>query len=178
MEISKAFTFDDILLEPRKSSVQPKNCSTSTFLTKNLKLDVPIISAAMDTVSESKLAIAMAQLGGAACIHKNMTVEQQVSEVLKVKKFESGMVIDPITIGPNNLISDVKKIIREKNISGIPVVDNSNKILGIITNRDLRFSSNDNTKVKDLMTKMLLQLNKATKLMMQKSFYTRIELKS
>jgi len=164
MEISKAFTFDDILLEPRKSSVQPKNCSTSTFLTKNLKLDVPIISAAMDTVSESKLAIAMAQLGGAACIHKNMTVEQQVSEVLKVKKFESGMVIDPITIGPNNLISDVKKIIREKNISGIPVVDNSNKILGIITNRDLRFSSNDNAKVKDLMTKDVVTIKQGYKI--------------
>ena len=164
MEISKAFTFDDILLEPRKSSVQPKNCSTFTFLTKNLKLDVPIISAAMDTVSESKLAIAMAQLGGAACIHKNMTVEQQVSEVLKVKKFESGMVIDPITIGPNNLISDVKKIIREKNISGIPVVDNSNKILGIITNRDLRFSSNDNAKVKDLMTKDVVTIKQGYKI--------------
>jgi IMP dehydrogenase len=164
MEISKAFTFDDILLEPRKSSVQPKNCSTSTFFTKNLKLDAPIISAAMDTVSESKLAIAMAQLGGVACIHKNMTVEQQVSEILKVKKFESGMVIDPITIGPNNLISDVKKIIREKNISGIPVVDNSNKILGIITNRDLRFSSNDNAKVKDLMTKNVVTIKQGYKI--------------
>ncbi len=125
---------------------------------------MPIISAAMDTVSESKLAIAMAQLGGVACIHKNMTVEQQVSEVLKVKKFESGMVIDPITIGPNNLISDVKKIIREKNISGIPVVDNSNKILGIITNRDLRFSSNDNAKVKDLMTKDVVTIKQGYKI--------------
>jgi IMP dehydrogenase len=164
MEISKAFTFDDILLEPKKSSVQPKNCSTSTYLTKNLKIEVPIISAAMDTVSESKLAIAMAQLGGAACIHKNMTVEQQVSEVLKVKKFESGMVVDPITIGPNNLISDVKKIIREKNISGIPVVDNFNKILGIITNRDLRFSTNDSAKVRDLMTKDVVTIKQGYKI--------------
>lgn len=158
MEIHKAYTFDDVLLVPKKSNVQPTSCITSTYISKNIKLEIPIISAAMDTVSESKLAIAMAQLGGIACIHKNMTEEEQVLEVLKVKKYESGMVINPITIGPNNSILDVKKIIKEKNISGIPVVDSGNKILGIITNRDLRFSNNDKAKVKDLMTKNVITI--------------------
>jgi IMP dehydrogenase len=158
MEISKAYTFDDVLLIPQKSSVQPSNCNTSTYISKNIKLETPIISAAMDTVSESKLAIAMAQLGGASCLHKNMSQDDQVQEVLKVKKYESGMVVNPITIGPNNSILDVKNIIREKNISGIPVVNLENKILGIITNRDLRFSNNDKAKVKDLMTKNVITI--------------------
>ena len=158
MEISKAYTFDDILLVPQKSNVKPSDCQTATYLSKKIKLEVPIISAAMDTVSESKLAIAMAQLGGASCIHKNMSIEQQVDEVLKVKKYESGMVVDPITIGPDNNISDVKRIISEKSISGIPVVNKNNQILGIITNRDLRFNLNDKIKVKDLMTKDVITI--------------------
>ena len=158
MEISKAYTFDDVLLIPQKSNVQPSNCNTSTYISKNIKLETPIISAAMDTVSESKLAIAMAQLGGVSCLHKNMSQDDQVQEVLKVKKYESGMVVNPITIGPNNSILDVKNIIREKNISGIPVVNLENKILGIITNRDLRFSNNDKAKVKDLMTKNVITI--------------------
>ena len=158
MEISKAYTFDDVLLIPQKSSVQPSGCSTATNLSKNIKLEVPILSAAMDTVSESKLAIAMAQLGCASCLHKNMSIDQQVEEVLKVKKYESGMVINPITIGPDNLISEVRLIIKEKHISGIPVVNSQNKILGIITNRDLRFSRNDKAKVKDLMTKNVITI--------------------
>ena len=158
MEISKAYTFDDILLIPQKSNVKPSDCHTATYLSKKIKLEVPIISAAMDTVSESKLAIAMAQLGGASCIHKNMSIEQQVDEVLKVKKYESGMVVDPITIGPDNNISDVKRIITEKSISGIPVVNKNNQILGIITNRDLRFNLNDKIKVKDLMTKDVITI--------------------
>ena len=158
MEISKAYTFDDILLVPQKSNVKPSDCQTATYLSKKIKLEVPIISAAMDTVSESKLAIAMAQLGGASCIHKNMSIEQQVDEVLKVKKYESGMVVDPITIGPDNNISDVKRIITEKSISGIPVVNKNNQILGIITNRDLRFNLNDKIKVKDLMTKDVITI--------------------
>ena len=158
MEISKAYTFDDVLLIPQKSSVQPSTCDTSSIISKNIKLQVPIISAAMDTVSESKLAIAMAQLGGVSCLHKNMSIKSQVDEVLKVKKYESGMVVNPITIGPKNLISDVKKIIKEKNISGIPVVNEHNEVLGIITNRDLRFSRNDKMKVKELMTKNVITI--------------------
>ncbi len=158
MEISKAYTFDDVLLIPQKSSVQPSSCNTSSIISRNIKLQVPIISAAMDTVSESKLAIAMAQLGGVTCLHKNMSVKSQVDEVLKVKKYESGMVVNPITIGPKNLISDVKKIIKEKNISGIPVVNENNVVLGIITNRDLRFSRNDKMKVKELMTKNVITI--------------------
>ena len=114
MEISKAYTFDDVLLIPQKSSVQPSGCSTTTSLSKNIRLEVPILSAAMDTVSESKLAIAMAQLGGASCLHKNMSIDQQVEEVLKVKKYESGMVVNPITIGPDNSISEVRSIIKIK----------------------------------------------------------------
>ena len=158
MEISKAYTFDDVLLIPQKSSVQPSTCDTSSIISKNIKLKVPIISAAMDTVSESKLAISMAQLGGVSCLHKNMSIKSQVNEVLKVKKYESGMVVNPITIGPKNLISDVKKIIKEKNISGIPVVNEYNEVLGIITNRDLRFSRNDKMKVKELMTKNVITI--------------------
>tara|TARA_B100000963_G_scaffold234890_1_gene205266 strand:+ start:1132 stop:2592 length:1461 start_codon:yes stop_codon:yes gene_type:complete len=158
MEISKAYTFDDVLLIPQKSTVQPSFCNTSSNISKNIKLQVPIISAAMDTVSESKLAIAMSQLGGVSCLHKNMSIKSQVDEVLKVKKYESGMVVNPITIGPKNLISDVKKIIKEKNISGIPVVNDSNEVLGIITNRDLRFSRNDKMKVKELMTKNVITI--------------------
>jgi len=114
MEISKAYTFDDVLLVPQKSSVRPTECKTTTNISKKIKLEIPIISAAMDTVSESKLAIAMAQLGGAACLHKNLSIESQVAEVLKVKKYESGMVVNPITIGPENSILEVKKIIKEK----------------------------------------------------------------
>ena len=158
MEISKAYTFDDVLLIPQKSGVQPSSCNPSSNISKNIKLYVPIISAAMDTVSESKLAIAMAQLGGVSCLHKNMSIKSQVEEVLKVKKYESGMVVNPITIGPKNLISDVKKIIKEKNISGIPVVNENNIVLGIITNRDLRFSRNDKMKVKELMTKNVITI--------------------
>ena len=158
MEISKAYTFDDVLLIPQKSGVQPSSCNPSSNISKNIKLHVPIISAAMDTVSESKLAIAMAQLGGVSCIHKNMSIKSQAEEVLKVKKYESGMVVNPITIGPKNLISDVKKIIKEKNISGIPVVNENNVVLGIITNRDLRFSRNDKMKVKELMTKNVITI--------------------
>tara|TARA_A100001388_G_C28739642_1_gene486129 strand:- start:37 stop:1497 length:1461 start_codon:yes stop_codon:yes gene_type:complete len=158
MEIPRAYTFDDVLLIPQKSSVQPSFCNPSSNISKNIKLQVPIISAAMDTVSESKLAIAMAQLGGVSCLHKNMSIKSQVNEVLKVKKYESGMVVNPITIGPKNLISDVKKIIKEKNISGIPVVNENNIVLGIITNRDLRFSRNDKMKVKELMTKNVITI--------------------
>ena len=158
MEIYKAYTFDDVLLIPQKSSVQPSSCSTSSTISKNIGLQVPIISAAMDTVSESKLAIAMSQLGGVSCLHKNMSIKSQVDEVLKVRKYESGMVVNRITIGPKNLISDVKKIIKEKNISGIPVVNDNNVVLGIITNRDLRFSRNDKMKVKELMTKNVVTI--------------------
>jgi len=178
MEISKAFTFDDVLLIPKKSAVQPSACKTASSISKNIKLEVPILSAAMDTVSESKLAIAMAQLGGASCLHKNLSIEQQVNEVRKVKKYESGMVINPITIGPENLILDVKKIIKEKNISGIPVVNNKNKILGIITNRDLRFSRNDKAKVKDLMTRNVVTIKQGYSSNDEKNYFINIELKN
>ena len=123
MEPNKAFTFDDVLLVPKKSNHLPSNSITKTFLTNQISLGIPIVSAAMDTVSNYRLAIAIAQLGGIACIHKNMSVEEQSMQVKNVKKFESGMVIDPITIDPDADISEAIKLMTQNRISGIPVVE-------------------------------------------------------
>ena len=159
MELKKALTFDDVLLVPKKSSHLPASSITRTSLTNNISLGIPIISAAMDTVSDYRLAIAMAQLGGIACIHKNMTVDEQSTQVKNVKKFESGMVVDPITIGPDEDISAAIHLMSSNKISGIPVVDNKKKLVGILTNRDLRFAKNTKAKVKDLMTKKVVTVN-------------------
>jgi len=159
MEINKALTFDDVLLVPKKSNHLPVDSVTKTFLTNDISLGIPIISAAMDTVSDYRLAIAIAQLGGIACIHKNMTIEEQSQQVKNVKKFESGMVIDPITISPDEDISFAVNLMKTNKISGIPVVDKNKKLVGIITNRDLRFTKNLKAKVKDLMTKKVITVN-------------------
>ena len=159
MEINKALTFDDVLLVPKKSNHLPADSVTKTFLTNDISLGIPIISAAMDTVSDYRLAIAIAQLGGIACIHKNMTIEEQSQQVKNVKKFESGMVIDPITISPDEDISFAVNLMKNNKISGIPVVDKNKKLVGIITNRDLRFTKNLKAKVKDLMTKKVITVN-------------------
>jgi len=159
MEINKALTFDDVLLVPKKSSHLPTESVTKTFLTNDISLGIPIISAAMDTVSDYRLAIAIAQLGGIACIHKNMTIEEQSQQVKNVKKFESGMVIDPITISPEEDISFAINLMKTNKISGIPVVDKNKKLVGIITNRDLRFTKNLKAKVRDLMTKKIITVN-------------------
>jgi len=159
MEINKALTFDDVLLVPKKSNHLPADSVTKTFLTNDISLGIPIISAAMDTVSDYRLAIAIAQLGGIACIHKNMTIEEQSQQVKNVKKFESGMVIDPITISPDEDISFAVNLMKTNKISGIPVVDKNKKLVGIITNRDLRFTKNLKAKVKDLMTKKVITVN-------------------
>ncbi len=151
--IKEGLTFDDILLVPARSEVLPREVDVTTYLTSEIKLNIPLISAAMDTVTESKMAIAMAAQGGIGIIHKNMTIEQQASEVDKVKRSESGMITDPITLLPEAKISDALKIMAEYHISGIPVIDEKNKLIGIITNRDLRFEPNLNLQVKDLMTK-------------------------
>lgn len=148
-----SLTFDDVLLKPAASDFHPSKADTSTFMTKKIKLGVPLISSAMDTVTESALAIAMAQNGGIGCIHKNLPIEVQANEVRKVKKFESGMVVNPITIKPDAKLRDVLSVMSEQHISGIPVVNESGKLMGIITNRDVRFASDMRQKVSELMTK-------------------------
>src|SRR5271154_279917 len=139
MELLEALTFDDVLLKPRASSVLPADADTSTRLTREITLGIPLMSAAMDTVTESRLAIAMAQHGGIGCIHKNLTPEAQADEVRKVKKFESGMVINPVTIHPEATLSQALGLMKENHISGIPVLEpKTGKLVGILTNRDVR----------------------------------------
>jgi len=149
----KALTFEDILLVPQYSEVLPKEVSVKTKLTRRVDLNIPLVSAAMDTVTESKTAIAMARLGGIGIIHKNMDIESQAKEVQKVKKSESGIIIDPIFILPNRSVAEAEALMSEYKISGVPVVDNSFKLVGIITNRDLRFINNMSVKVESVMTK-------------------------
>ena len=159
-QVKEFLTFDDVLLQPRKSSVLPNHVNIQTQLTKDISLNIPILSAAMDTVTESGMAIAMAQNGGLGVIHKNFDIATQASEVARVKRFEAGIVYNPITMSPNNTIEDVFAIMDEKNISGFPVVDKNNKLLGIITNRDVRFVTNKKSMVKDYMTKKVITIQK------------------
>ncbi len=156
-KIYDSLTFDDVLLKPASSSILPKNVNTKTLLTKSVSLEIPIISAAMDTVTESQMAIAMAQSGGIGSIHKNMKIEEQMDEVRKVKKFESGIVVNPVTISKDKKLKDALDLMLKNKISGIPVVEKNNKLVGILTNRDVRFFSNSEIKVEDLMTKKNLQ---------------------
>ena len=156
-KIYDSLTFDDVLLKPTSSSILPKNVNTKTLLTKSVSLEIPIISAAMDTVTESQMAIAMAQSGGIGSIHKNMKIEEQMDEVRKVKKFESGIVVNPVTISKDKKLKDALDLMLKNKISGIPVVEKNNKLVGILTNRDVRFFSNSEIKVEDLMTKKNLQ---------------------
>ena len=156
-KIYDSLTFDDVLLKPASSSTLPKNVNTQTLLTKSVNLEIPIISAAMDTVTESKMAIAMAQSGGIGSIHKNMKIDDQMDEVRKVKKFESGIVVNPVTISKDKKLKDALDLMLKNKISGIPVVEKNNKLVGILTNRDVRFFSNSEIKVEDLMTKKNLQ---------------------
>jgi IMP dehydrogenase len=153
MTIKEALTFDDVLLVPAESNVLPAQTNTHTRLTKEIELGIPLISAAMDTVTESALAIAMAQAGGIGVIHKNLTNDEQAGEVRRVKKFESGMVVDPFIIDPRATLADALRIKETHNISGIPVVDKDNgKLVGILTNRDVRFADNLEQPVGELMT--------------------------
>ncbi|MFZ8943573.1 MAG: IMP dehydrogenase [Methylophilaceae bacterium] len=152
MRLTKqALTFDDVLLEPAHSNVVPREVSLATQLTKNITLNIPLVSAAMDTVTEANLAIALAEQGGIGIIHKNMPPESQADHVKKVKRFESGVVNDPITINPNMSVDEVIQITRKHKISGLPVIDN-NKVVGIVTNRDLRFEDNLSQPIKNVMT--------------------------
>lgn len=152
-KLKTGLTFDDVLLVPNKSSVLPRDVDLKTFLTPDIKLNIPIISAAMDTVTESDLAIAIAREGGIGILHKNMSIEKQCEEVDRVKRSESGMIKDPVTLTPDQTIKDALDLMKKYSISGIPVINNLKKLVGILTNRDLRFEPNMKLKVSDLMTK-------------------------
>ena len=148
---SKALTFDDVLLLPRYSDFIPSEASTKTQLTKSISIKVPLVSAAMDTVTESKMAIALAEAGGIGIIHKNNTIEEQSFQVRAVKKYESGVVRDPITISSNKSIAELKQLTDELNISGMPVVD-GDELKGIVTSRDFRYADNMDDKVSSIMS--------------------------
>lgn len=151
-KIREALTFDDVLLVPGESEVQPTDVSTATRLTQQITLNIPMLSAAMDTVTESDMAIAMAQHGGLGIIHRNMEIEEQARHVKRVKRFESGMVVDPITIGPDAALEDALQLMQQYRISGIPVTGDNGRLLGILTNRDVRFAENPRQPVRELMT--------------------------
>ena len=148
---NQALTFDDVLLVPDHSDVLPKDVELKTRLTKNLNLNIPLLSAAMDTVTESRMGIALSELGGIGIIHKNFSIEDQAIEVKKVKKYESGIVRDPITIRSDNEVGELIQLTKELNISGMPVVDDGN-LVGIVTSRDFKYQENFTAKVSEIMT--------------------------
>ncbi|MFU8899300.1 MAG: IMP dehydrogenase, partial [Roseinatronobacter sp.] len=152
MEIREALTFDDVLLVPAASRVLPTQADTSTFVTKSIRLNIPLLSSAMDTVTEARMAIAMAQSGGMGVIHRNLDIEAQAQDVRRVKRFESGIVYNPITLTPNQTLRDAKELQARYNVTGFPVVDEQGRVLGIVTNRDMRFASDDSTPVKAMMS--------------------------
>jgi IMP dehydrogenase len=153
--VTEAITFDDVLLIPAKSDFVPAQADTSTYLTRNIKINIPLVSAAMDTVTESALAIALAQEGGIGIIHKNLTVEAQCREVAKVKRSENGVIIDPVTLSPHEHVKRALDLMAEQNVSGIPIVE-GRKLVGIITRRDLKFLKDESVKVSEVMTKVNL----------------------
>lgn len=154
MQIRDALTFDDVLLEPARSAILPAEASTATQLTRRISLNIPLLSSAMDTVTEARMAIVMAQSGGMGVVHKNLDISRQAEEVRKVKRFESGMVVNPLTIHPDQNLADALALMQRHDISGIPVVERgSGKLVGILTNRDVRFASDTTESVKNLMTK-------------------------
>jgi IMP dehydrogenase len=152
MQIREALTFDDVLLVPAASNVLPSDADTSTYVTKLIKMNIPLLSSAMDTVTEARMAIAMAQTGGIGVIHRNLSVLEQAAEVSRVKRFESGVVDNPITLRPDQTLADAKALQERYSVTGFPVVDEAGRVLGIVTNRDMRFASDDRTPVKVMMT--------------------------
>ncbi|HEX7918987.1 MAG TPA: IMP dehydrogenase, partial [Gemmatimonadales bacterium] len=148
-----ALTFDDVLLVPRHSTVHPRDVSTGTRLTRKISLNIPFVSAAMDTVTEAEMAIAMARWGGIGVIHKNMTVERQAAEIDRVKRSESGMILNPITLGADRPLREAAQLMARFKISGVPIVDGAGKLIGIVTNRDLQFERNMEQSIRDAMTK-------------------------
>ena len=152
MEIREALTFDDVLLVPAASSVLPSEADTSTYVTKSVRMNIPLLSSAMDTVTEARMAIAMAQAGGIGVIHRNLDTAAQAREVSRVKRFESGVVYQPITLRPEQTLADAKALMERYQITGFPVVDGGGRVVGIVTNRDMRFASDDKTPVSVMMT--------------------------
>ena len=152
MEIREALTFDDVLLVPAASTVLPSTADTQTRVTKDIELNIPLLSSAMDTVTEARMAIAMAQAGGMGVIHRNLDIEEQAREVRRVKRFESGVVYNPVTLTANQTLADAKALIERYNFTGFPVVDESHRVVGIVTNRDMRFAEDDSTPVHAMMT--------------------------
>ena len=152
MEIREALTFDDVLLVPGASNVLPSTADTTTRVTRSIALNIPLLSSAMDTVTESRMAISIAQAGGMGVIHRNLSVDEQAREVRRVKRFESGIVFNPITLRPDQTLADAKALQDRYRITGFPVVDDKGLVLGIVTNRDMRFATNDNTPVRMMMT--------------------------
>ena len=151
--VKEGLTFNDVLLVPGKSEVLPKEVELSTRLTRNIRLNIPLISAAMDTVTEARLAVAMAQEGGIGIIHKNFSIDEQGEEVEKVKRSESGMIVDPVTLAPDNYVYEALDLMKKYRISGVPIVANGNTLVGILTNRDLRFEKNMDRRVNEVMTR-------------------------
>ena len=151
-EIPLGLTFDDVLLRPAESNIVPSMADTKTRITREIALNIPILSSAMDTVTEADMAIVMAQMGGMGVLHRNLTIDEQCAAVRQVKRFESGMVVNPITITPEATLGDARAIMQANRISGIPVVEGSGRLVGILTNRDVRFAANDAQPVKELMT--------------------------
>ncbi len=158
MQIREALTFDDVLLVPAASSVLPSEADVATFVTKSIRMNIPLLSSAMDTVTEARMAIAMAQAGGIGVIHRNLGVEEQANEVRRVKRFESGVVFNPITLRPDQTLADAKALQERYNVTGFPVVDVAGKVVGIVTNRDMRFACDDRTPVRAMMTSKNLAL--------------------
>ena len=152
MQIREALTFDDVLLVPAASTVLPSTADVTTHVTRSIRMNIPLLSSAMDTVTESRMAIAMAQAGGMGVIHRNLTTEQQADEVRRVKRFESGIVYNPITLTPDQTLADAKAFQDRYNVTGFPVVDAEGRVLGIVTNRDMRFADDMRTPVRAMMS--------------------------
>jgi len=163
-KIREGLTFEDVLVLPAKTDVIPAHADVSTKLSRNISLNIPMASSAMDTVTESKMAIALAQQGGIGFIHRNMSLSKQAEEVDKVKRYESGMIVDPITMRPDNKIFEVKEVMRKYGISGLPITDEDNKLVGILTNRDIRFETRLNLAIDKVMTKDLVTVPLGTSL--------------
>src|SRR5690554_3550442 len=150
--VGEGLTFDDVLMVPEYSEIHPRDTQTQTKLTERITLHILLISAAMDTVTESRMAIAMAREGGIGIIHKNMTIERQVAEVDRVKRSESGMILNPITLPPDRPLSAAHQLMKQFSISGVPIIDEGGTLVGIITNRDLQFETNLNRPIREVMT--------------------------
>lgn len=164
VKIKEGLTFDDVLVIPAKSGVLPTDVDLKTRFSRNIDLNIPVVSSAMDTVTTSKMAIVLAQQGGIGIVHRNMSVEKQAEEVDKVKRYESGMIVDPITMKPTNKIYEAKEVMNKYKISGLPITDGNNKLVGILTNRDIRFETRMNLLIKNAMTKALITVPVGTSL--------------